>query len=235
MAGRFPDAVGVRSQPFVFSFAEDEPVDRRILGPPDEVFGDAVALVGPELFVRVDAHGAGGNFGDQFGRAGHVSVHEGRPTAEFGVDDQGHVRLGFILKIQSNGRIVTRSHSRRRSLIDDQPTDEVGVLFAVDFEANGRRHVDDPLDELRFLDVGHGVITPFELGPGEVVPGFEGWDFGSQNGSDAHSKPPLRPSYRTVKFTASQSGTPFALIEFIGFTPPVRRAGGLMVRRSFTV
>ena len=40
-------------------------------------------------------------------------------------------------------------------------------------KADGGRHVHDPLDQLGLLDLRHGVVPPFELGPRQPIARFQ--------------------------------------------------------------
>jgi hypothetical protein len=59
--------------------------------------------------------------------------------------------------------------ARRESAVLTQSPEQTGILFAMSDHRDAVGHEDDPLDQLRLLDVRHRLVAALELGAIEVV------------------------------------------------------------------
>jgi hypothetical protein len=100
-----------------------------------------------------------------------------------------------------------------------QPIKQVVVLSAMILVADGRRHVDDSLDELGFLEIGHGLVPAQEFVASQPITALQ-----------------RRDRSRSGEGGGDVSGTWFAQLQFSkpgfdGDLPATRHAKQLPVAR----
>src|SRR5208337_1645464 len=149
-------AVCRESHRLVAPLAEHEPVDLAVEHAPDNVFADAVAAVNLELDAQIVTGTTRSDLGHKLGSTLEVIViADPCLAAESGINDQASVWLRFVVQVQPNAAIVAGFDAGSASLILTQPGAWVNVWAAVATVTNGRWHVNDPFDQLGFLQVRH--------------------------------------------------------------------------------
>jgi len=201
----------------VFVLLQREPFDGSVEDAPEEVLGDPAAAVARELFPGVARDAARGDLHDEFRGAGEVAFFIGRsPATMSGVKEEQGVGLGHVVGAEADGGIGRVDRFRAIGRVGSQPGLDEGVGFRVQFESDGRGHVDDSLDQFGFLDLRHRLETPEELGGPEVVPvlqrgrGRDG-DTGrlSDDGTRGHASK-IAPGRRFVEFVMGAPAAPRA-------------------------
>src|SRR5262245_49851308 len=154
----------------VATIPERKPGERDIEDAPNQVFSRAFALVHSQFVVQIVRGAACRDFDHDLGWPLDMSafIDPGGPTQML-LQTHQHIGLRLIVAAQLYGYIRSRADAGSGSRVVTEPGAKHNVLYAMTVEAQGGRHVDDSLDELRLLQVGHRLVAPLELLSGEAV------------------------------------------------------------------
>src|SRR5262245_32487492 len=87
----------------------------------------------------------------QFGCADNVAfLVKLDPSAPAGMNDEESVRLRHILEVEFERAVIAPLDAGRVHDITSQPEIHIEMLLAMLLMGDGRRHMDDSFDELRF-------------------------------------------------------------------------------------
>ena len=154
----------------VFVVDELESVDALVQGAPDQVFAHPVAPIDIALVVQIVGSAAGRDLHDQLGRPFNVVVvTDARLATGLRPDEEGGVRLEFVVEVQSHRGVVQRQNAGGERGVGAKEAMDGGLRASMTGGAGGRCHVDDSLDQLCFLDVRPGGVAAFELATREAV------------------------------------------------------------------
>ena len=167
-------AVYRESHRLVAPLAEHEPVDLAVEHAPDNVFADAIAAVNLELDAEIVAGTTGSNLGHHVRRAFHVIVGaDSCLAAALRLDEEKRVRLGLVVEIEADAAVVSALDTGSSRLVVTQPITDVQVRSTVSPLSYRRWHVDDPFDQLGFLQLRHRLVPALKLGAGQPIAVFE--------------------------------------------------------------
>jgi hypothetical protein len=171
------DSVPVAAHRLVAPAGQHEPVDLGVVDPVREVLPYAAAPVDAELVAQVIARAAGRDLDDELWWAFDVALGpQPRGSAALGRQSERHVRLWFVVEVEPQGRVVGTMDPGRAQCVEPTPDHEQHMGFAVPGTADGRRHVDHSLGELRLLAVRHRSVAAFELVARQPVTGAKSWN-----------------------------------------------------------